>query len=92
MSIELDKEVRAQAVKSIERYFEEEFDERIGNIRAAALLGFFLDEIAPSVYNQAVAQVQERLLARVTEVDVECHEDEFGYWRKRARPGKPQRP
>ena len=88
MSIELDKEVRAEAVKSIERYFEEEFEERIGNIRAAALLTFFIEEVGPSIYNKAVAEVQERLLARVTEVDVECHEDEFAYWRKRAKKGR----
>jgi uncharacterized protein (DUF2164 family) len=40
MPLELDKEVRALAVKSIERYFIEELVEKIGNIRAAALLGF----------------------------------------------------
>ena len=88
MSLELSKEVRAEAVKSVERYFEDEFEERIGNIRAAALLTFFVEEIGPSIYNKAVADVQERLLARVTEVDVECHEEEFAYWRKRARKGK----
>jgi uncharacterized protein (DUF2164 family) len=89
MAIELSKEARAEAVKSIERYFEQEFDERIGNIRAAALLSFFMDEIGPSIYNKAVADVQERLLVRVTEVDVECHEDEFTYWRKQARKARP---
>ncbi len=88
MSIELDKEVRAIAVKSIERYFLEELEEKIGNIRAAALLSFFLEEIGPSVYNKAVADVQERLMARVNEVDVECHEEEFDFWRKRSRQGK----
>ena len=85
MSIELNKDARKQAVLSIERYFLDNMDEKIGNIQAAALLNFFLEEIAPSVYNQAVADVQERLLARVTEVDIECHEDEFGYWPKQAR-------
>ena len=88
MSIELNKEVRAEAVKSIERYFEEELEERIGNIRAAALLTFFVEEIGPAIYNKAVADVQERLLARVTEVDVECNEEEFAYWRKNARRGR----
>jgi hypothetical protein len=29
--------------------------------------------------------VQERLIARVTEVDIECHEDEFGYWAKQRK-------
>ena len=33
MPLELDKEVRALAVKSIERYFMEELDEKIGNLR-----------------------------------------------------------
>lgn len=83
MSITLNKEARATAVTSIERYFKDELDEKIGNIRAAALLIFFLEEIGPSIYNQAVADVQERLIGRVTEVDIECHEDEFGYWTKR---------
>ena len=85
MAITLNKESRATAVTSIERYFKDELDEKIGNIRAAALLNFFLEEIGPSIYNQAVADVQERLIHRVTEVDIECHEDEFGYWMKRSR-------
>ena len=82
MTIELNKEARAQAVASIERYFKEHMDERIGNVQAGALLGFFLDEIGPSVYNKGVADTQERLQARVMEVDIEVHEDEFDYWRK----------
>ncbi|MBC8056706.1 MAG: DUF2164 domain-containing protein [Rhizobiales bacterium] len=85
MAIELSKESRAAAVASIERYYKENLDEKIGNIQAAALLHFFLEEIAPSVYNQAVTAVQERLMARVTEVDIECHEDEFTYWQKQRK-------
>jgi uncharacterized protein (DUF2164 family) len=85
MTIELNKEARASAITSIERYYKETFDEKIGNIQAAALLHFFLDEIAPSVYNQAIAQAQERMIARATELDIECHEDEFGYWQKQKR-------
>ena len=82
MTIELNKDVRAQAIASIERYFKENMDERIGNIQAAALLNFFVEEVGASIYNQAVADAQERLQARVMELDIECHEDEFGYWRK----------
>lgn len=79
--IELPKEARERAILSIQRYAEENLDEKMGNIAAGALLGFFLQEIAPSVYNQAVADVQEKLQARVAELDLEVHEDEFGYWR-----------
>ena len=83
MTIELNKDARAAAIASIERYFNETFEERIGNIQAGALLRFFLEEIGPSVYNLAIAQAQERMIARATELDIECHEDEFRYWAKR---------
>jgi len=82
MNIDIPAEARKRAITSIERYFTENMDERIGNVAAGALLGFFLEEIAPVVYNQAVADVQERLQARVMEVDIELHVEEFDYWRK----------
>ena len=88
MTIELTKDAHRAAVTSIERYFQEELDERIGNIAAAALLNFFIEEIGPSIYNQAVADVQERLQLRVSELDIEHREDEFPYWRRRERAAK----
>lgn len=91
MTIELNREARQQAIASIERYFSDELDQRIGNIAAGALLGFFLEEIGPLVYNQTVSQLQERLLQRTQELDIEFHEDEFQYWRRRQAPAKPRR-
>jgi uncharacterized protein (DUF2164 family) len=82
MAIELNKETRAQALASIERYFLVNLDTKIGNIATGALLNFMLEEIGPSIYNQAVVDVQERLQARVAEVDLEVHADEFQYWQK----------
>jgi len=90
MPIELAKETRAEAIASIERYFRENMEEKIGNIAAGALLGYFLEELGPLVYNKAVADVQERLQIRISELDIDHHEDEFQYWRKfdRQRKGK----
>ena len=85
MSIELNKDARKEAVASIERYFLENMDEKIGNIQAGALLNFLIEEIGPSIYNQAVLEVQERLQTRIMELDIEVHEDEFGYWKKHER-------
>jgi uncharacterized protein (DUF2164 family) len=82
MPVELSKELRAQAVASIERYFLTERDEHIGNIAAGGLLGFFLEEIGPAVYNKGVADAQERLIQRAQELDIDVHEAEFTYWRK----------
>ena len=91
MPIELNREARQQAIASIERYFAEELDQRIGNIAAGALLGFFLEEIGPLVYNQAVGQLQERLVQRVQELDIEFNEDEFQFWRRRQAATKRKR-
>jgi len=86
--IELSKDTRAQAIASIERWFRENRDEPIGNLAAGALLSFFLEEIGPTIYNRAVADVQERLTARIAELDIEVHEDEFEYWRKYDRTAR----
>ena len=82
MSIELPKPARDQAIVSIQRYFDEHMEDKIGNIAAGALLGFFLDEIGPLVFNAAVQEAQQRLQERVSEIDIEVHEQEFAYWPK----------
>jgi uncharacterized protein (DUF2164 family) len=86
--VELTKEARQQAIASIERYFQENMEERIGNIAAGALLNFFLEEVGPTIYNKAVAAVQDNLQRRIGELDLEIHEDEFQYWRKFDRPSR----
>ena len=88
MTIELSKEARKEAISSIERYFAENMEEKIGNIAAGGLLGYFLEELGPLVYNKAVADVQERLQARIAEIDIEIYEEEFQYWRKFDRQKK----
>lgn len=91
MPLEIPRDAREQAIASIERYFEQELDQRIGNIAAGALLGFMVEEIGPLIYNQAVREVQERLQERVQELDIEFHEDELQYWRRRQAGSKPRR-
>ena len=70
MTIEISQEARKETIASIERYFAENMEDRIGNITAGALLGFILEEIGPVVYNKAVTDVQERLQSRIMEVDI----------------------
>ncbi len=91
MTIELSKEARADAIASIQKYFQKNMEEPIGNIAASGLLGFFLEEIGPTIYNKAVADAQERLQARVSELDIEVHEEEFQYWRTHERQAKPRK-
>lgn len=83
MALELDRDARAQAVASIERWCREHLDEPVGNVTAGGLLAFFVEEIGPLIYNQAVADAQERLQMRLSELDIEVHEEPFQYWRRR---------
>ena len=89
MSIELSKEARADAMASIQQYFERNMPEPIGEMPAGLLLNFFLEEIGPAIYNKAIADVQARLAVRVADLSGELYEDEFQYWprveAKRAR-------
>lgn len=85
MPIELPKAAHAAAITSLERYFLEENGEPIGNMAAGALLNFFLAEIGPLIYNQTVADAQERMQAQVSELDVDLHETPFTYWHQRSR-------
>lgn len=61
MTIDISKESRAQAISSIERYFRENMEEPIGNVAEGGLLGFFLEELGPLVYNKAVSDVRGML-------------------------------
>jgi uncharacterized protein (DUF2164 family) len=89
MSIELSKEARAEAVASIQQYFEHNMPETIGELPAGLLLNFFVEEIGPVIYNRAIADAQARLAVRVADLSGELYEDEFQYWprvdAKRAR-------
>ena len=89
MSLELSKEARADAIASIQQYFERNLPEPIGELPAGLLLNFFLEEIGPAIYNKAIADAQARLSVRVADLSGELYEDEFQYWprveAKRAR-------
>lgn len=82
MTIELTKEAKQTALASLQKYFEENLEQSLGNLAGGALLNFIVEEIGPSLYNKGVADVQERMQARISELDYEVHADEFPYWRK----------
>ncbi len=85
MPIELNKEAKQTAIDSLQKYFEANLDGRIGNLEATALLNFILEEIGPSIYNKAVADAQEKMTLRISEIDYEVHEEEFQYWRRQQK-------
>ena len=69
MPIELPDHLRKTATASIQRYFDRNLPEPIGDLPAGMLLDFFLEDIAPAVYNKAVSDAQTRMQARIAEID-----------------------
>lgn len=82
-AITLSKQARTDAVASIRRYVEENFEEPVGDLKAGFLLDYVLREIAPVVYNQAIRDAQARLAQRVADLDGELFAEEFSYWQKK---------
>ena len=79
ITLELNKQQRAAAISSLQRYFEENL-EPIGDLPAGLLLNFFLEEIGPVIYNQAISDAQTRISQRVADLNGELYADEFQYW------------
>ncbi len=81
MVIKLSKDVEKRLVASIKRYFAENTEDEIGDLKVGLLLDYCLREIGPSIYNQAIADAQAHLQERVSELDSSCYRPEFGYWK-----------
>ncbi len=79
MAITLSPEARQQALASIKRFFLEELDQEVGDLKAGTALEYFLRELGPVVYNRAIQDAQRYFQDRALDLEGACHEDEFGW-------------
>ena len=91
MKIELSKQVRSDAIASMQRYFQENMAEPIGNLAAGLLLNYFVEELGPAIYNQAIADAQARIQRRMSDLEGELYVPEFQYWPNLDRKQKKER-
>jgi len=82
MTIKLSKAKKQQLVKSIRRYFDEKLDEEIGDLKASLLLDFCLQEICPTIYNQAIIDARSFMADKLSDLEDTCYEPEFDYWQE----------
>jgi uncharacterized protein (DUF2164 family) len=85
MAVELSKENRAEAIASMQQYFERNLPEPIGELPAGLLLDFFLAEVGPLLYNQGVRDAATRMTQRIEDLEGELNEDAFTYWTKQKK-------
>ena len=84
----LADDVRKQAVGSLQRFFREELDQEIGDLKASVILDYFLAEHGPAVYNKAVADATVFFTERASDLGALAYQEEFPYWpaRMKRRP------
>jgi uncharacterized protein (DUF2164 family) len=85
MAIELTKEEIADVIPSLRRYFKEELELEISEMRAKFLLNYFLKDIAPFAYNQGVKDAESYFRARVEDLSGTCFEPALTYWLKKKK-------
>jgi uncharacterized protein (DUF2164 family) len=80
MSLELNKEDLPAIVASLQRYFREELDTELSEMRAKFLLDYFQKEIAPFAYNRGVTDAERYFRTKVEDLSATCFEDGLTYW------------
>lgn len=86
MALTLPQEKTRLLHASLKRYLTDHLDDEIGDLKTNLMFEFILKEIAPTIYNQAIADAQTYFQARVADLEAVCYEEEFGYWPKGRRP------
>ncbi|PKQ15709.1 MAG: DUF2164 domain-containing protein [Actinobacteria bacterium HGW-Actinobacteria-7] len=81
--MKFEPDVERYLLGSIKRFFAEELDAQIGDLKAARVLDFCVREIGPGVYNQAIADAQTYFTEKVSDLAGVRYEPEFDYWKKR---------
>lgn len=75
--ITISADARATAVAALKTYLAENFDEEVGELKAGLLLDFVLEELGPSIYNQAIADARAYFEERTGDLAAVCYRVEF---------------
>lgn len=76
MRIRLADDRRKKLLERLKTYYLEKHDEPIGDLRAGMLLDFFVKELGPPVYNQAIRDAQVFLQQRIEDLEITYMEPE----------------
>ena len=85
MSIELNKQETKEILASLQRYFSEELEEELSEMRAKFLLDYILKEVAPFAYNKGVKDAETFFRAKTEDLSGTCFEDGLTYWQKKKK-------
>lgn len=76
MRIKLSEERREHLATSTQQLFLDEFERDLSEFQAQRLIDFFMGQMGPAVYNQAIQDARAYVQAKLDDIDGEVYEPE----------------
>ena len=85
MAIELTKPETDAVVPSLQKYFREELEQELSEMKARFLLDYIMKEIGPFAYNKGVKDAEAYFRGKVEDLSATCFEDGLTYWTRKRK-------
>ena len=85
MALELTPQEFEQIIPSLQKYFREELDQELSEMKARFLLEYFQKEIAPLAYNRGVKDAEQYFRTKTEDLTGICFEQPLTYWTRKKR-------
>ena len=76
MRIKLSEERREDLSTAVRQLFQDEFERDLSDFQAQRLIDFFMRQLGPPVYNQAIQDARAYVLTKLEDIDGEVYEPE----------------
>jgi uncharacterized protein (DUF2164 family) len=74
LRVELSDERKSDILRKLAELYAQEFDETLSPFRAEQILAFFMKNLGPSVYNQAIQDARGFMMERLDDLDATFYE------------------
>ena len=74
LRVRLTDDRRSRTLRSVKKFYAEALDQELSDFTANRILDFFVKELGPPVYNQAIQDARKFLTAKLDDLDVEFYE------------------
>jgi uncharacterized protein (DUF2164 family) len=76
MRIKLSEERRSALISAIQGFFRDQLDDDVGELKAGLVLDFFVKQLGPPVYNQAIRDAHGFMQDKLVDLEGEFYEPE----------------
>jgi uncharacterized protein (DUF2164 family) len=76
MRIRLTDERKSDILRKLTGLYAGEFDEKLSPFRAEQILTFFLQNLGPAIYNQAIQDARKYMTDRLDDLDATFHQEQ----------------